>query len=197
MPSPALLAYLFTHRLTDVRARLLGVRMPCDKAKIPSHHRYGVVLTAAALSLRERDAIRLELFDRERRVGSPVPAVRACLAKGAPSATGLEARIVTTLSATHWHETRRIVARLYERGRVVRRNVAHHLEESLLDEAVAAGCFAKPGSEPNCERITQLEPDFDRFHTRWESFRESEPELFETLVSDFTDGVERADPAVR
>jgi hypothetical protein len=189
--SPSALVYFFADRVVEHGGvGRGGTHVACrpEPVKVKTKGLAALQLAIALWNLRERRLIGLELFEKRKRIGGPVPRVRPTLLQHVESET-LEGMILDRLREEPSIEEVRAIYGNTEMGDGPARLVA-----ACQGEATALGYGAVDGFwrerwSGDCAKIAGLEPRFEDLWRRWERFQAAEPALAAQLIDDCVHGL--------
>lgn len=212
-PSAALLVYLFADRVVPFRRTLVTLgrtrvpyaQVPCRDGRVDVVELSATLLTASFFGLRQRGLIRLQLYPDHK-------VTVACVKRG--GSAGLEAEIMEVLGGAGGESTvSDIVVSLLHRDPILRRGSAtERVVTAVMQEAVDRGyirignahrgAFARWAwgarkAVANCPVIQGQRRAFDQFLEAWQSFQQSEPELYAELMGQSKDIVAWAERTQR
>ena len=171
-----------------------GVVVPCrdEEVKVKAKALAAVQLAIALWSLREQGLVRLQPFEKQRRLRGRAPRLRAELVRHV-EVPGLEGRILDRLRDK---PTIGDVRAIY--GKDITADGPLDIVNACREEAVAQGLleydtFFHDHATGDCERIRALEQPFAEAWRRWEAFRRAEPALAARLEEECRHGLPSRD----
>jgi hypothetical protein len=192
-PSVPVIFYLFADRIVPKHPMLVeGTSIPCTEVRVQKGALAVRLLSSAFWSLRQQGVIQIEVAEsRAARRMLRRPDVRVAPLKRAER-PGLEGTVLASLEDRETvHD---VVCRWSELGStdpwhdVIAEVVREAVASGLIREVEAAGGVLTKllgdsvGLEPDCDRITALEPRFRQLDSSWVEFQGREKALHDGLT---------------
>lgn len=192
--SSALLCYCFADEMVGAsRTKITGTEVPCRDATVRQDDLGALLFALALWDLQQRGTIRLE-YARKKFLGVIPTTALSAVRTGDDAPFQLGQSLLNQIPRDKGRSVSEIVHRWYPRDVS---NPATWPVDAVRREGVAAGYVQEVdagrgaitskvlGSTklvPDCRRIAELRPEFDRLKERWTAYQAAEPEQSKALV---------------